>query len=258
MKRRDVILGGGALLGVAALGYAGRNNLTGAILRNRTNDGVILNDALGVGEPSCILTARQVEGPFFLKAPIRQDIREDRKGLPLGLQFQIVSATDCAPIAGAGVEVWHCDAAGRYSGYPENLARKPFDTLSLLMVNGGPDAHVHHVNDKTYLRGAQISDAQGMVRFQTILPGWYEPRVTHIHVKVIVGDQEMVSTQFYFADDFLAAVYGKHPAYKPYGLSPYQAKNDLAFIAEPDGTGLMLQPIEVADGIAATCKIGIA
>ncbi|MEN8721829.1 MAG: hypothetical protein ABF335_02970 [Alphaproteobacteria bacterium] len=258
MKRRDVILGGGVLLGAAALGWSQRNALTGLVLKNRTNEGVVLTDALGVGQPSCVLTADQVEGPFFLKAPMRSNIREDRKGLALDLAFQIVNAKSCKPIEGAGVEVWHCDAAGRYSGYPEDLARKPFDTLALLMRHGGPDAHVPHVNDKTYLRGAQLSGANGMVRFQTILPGWYEPRVTHIHVKVITGTETQLSTQLYFSDEFLVDVYGNHPDYKPYDLSPYKAENDLAFIAEPNGQGLMLHPRQTADGIAATCKLGIA
>lgn len=261
VKRRDLLIGGGALLGAAALGWSQRNAVTGWVLRSRQNENVILTDALGVGEPSCVMTSEQVEGPYRLTAPVRKDIREDRVGLPLDLTFQIVRANTCAPVTSAWVDIWHCDAAGRYSGYPEDLARKPFDTLALMMRHGGPTAHVPHVNDQTYLRGAQISDQKGMVSFQTILPGWYDPRLTHIHVRVAdnaAGNGGLLTTQLYFPDQLLHDVYTGHPDYSPYGPSPYRAQNDVAFMMEPNGAGLVLQPERLADGLSATCKLGIA
>lgn len=257
MKRRTFLIGSAAF-GASALGLAFRNPIASFVLQNISNKNVISTDALGVGEPSCIVTATQMEGPYYLEAPIRSDVREDRDGLSLALKMQIVDAATCAPIDGAVVQLWHCDASGRYSGYPEDLVRRPFDTIAMLLRHGGPRAHVPNVNDKTYLRGAQVTDNAGFVDFQTILPGWYEPRLTHMHIKVLLEGNQLMTTQLYFDADFLDQIYGNHPAYKPHGLSPYRLENDLAYMIEPDGTGLILNPQVDGDGLTATCKIGIA
>lgn len=39
-------------------------------------------------------------------------------------------------------------------------------------------------DDYTWLRGVQQTDEDGMVEFDTIVPGWYSGRTAHIHVKV--------------------------------------------------------------------------
>jgi protocatechuate 3,4-dioxygenase beta subunit len=45
----------------------------------------------------------------------------------------------------------------------------------------------HTTDDLVFLRGVQITDAQGTVEFKTIYPGHYPGRVNHIHMKVHVG-----------------------------------------------------------------------
>jgi len=64
----------------------------------------------------------------------------------------------CAPLAGYAVYVWHCDAGGNYSLY----------TLP----------------NESYLRGVQVTDANGQVTFTTIFPGCYSGRYPHIHFEV--------------------------------------------------------------------------
>lgn len=39
-------------------------------------------------------------------------------------------------------------------------------------------------DDYTWLRGTQQTDEDGMVEFETIVPGWYAGRTAHIHLKV--------------------------------------------------------------------------
>jgi hypothetical protein len=73
-----------------------------------------------------------------------------------------VSATTCAPLKGVAVDVWHCDAAGVYSGYSGQL--------------GGADTR-----GQTFLRGTQLTGDDGRVRFDTIYPGWYPGRTTHVY-----------------------------------------------------------------------------
>ena len=85
------------------------------------------------------------------------------RGRPPRPPTTVVDASTCKPVKGALVEIWHCDAAGLYSGF------------------GGGAA------SRTFLRGGQRTDAKGLARFTTIYPGWYPGRTVHIHVKVHVG-----------------------------------------------------------------------
>jgi protocatechuate 3,4-dioxygenase beta subunit len=145
----------------------------------------------------CTLTPEQIEGPFYLdKALIREDISESKPGVPLELTLRVVEASgSCASISKAVVEVWHCDALGIYSGY-EGVAVAP--------------RHLEPVDDKTFLRGTQVTQYAGAVRFRTIYPGWYEGRTPHVHVKVRVGSK-VATTQLYFPDVITNAVYARDP-----------------------------------------------
>ena len=161
----------------------------------------------------------------------------------------------CTPLEGALVEAWHCDAAGRYSGYREDLTRHPFDTM---LAIGPAQIRVPPANAKRYLRGAQTSDAQGMLRFQTIFPGWYEPRAPHIHIKVFEGGQSYLTTQLYFPEDMVQEIYASHPDYAPHGACPYNHGNDIVLAEAMAGEGLMLRPTPTASGLAASCRLALS
>jgi len=142
-----------------------------------------------LAQPVCTLTPEQIEGPFYLdQARMRDAISEGKPGVPLQLILRVLEASaSCAPIPKAAVDVWQCDALGIYSGY-EGAAIAP--------------RHVEPVDDKTFLRGTQLTDAAGAVRFRTIYPGWYSGRTPHVHLKLRVG-AKAVTTQLYFPDPFL-------------------------------------------------------
>ena len=95
-------------------------------------------------------------GPTVLSSTgvVRSDIRSSfagmsgiAAGVPLNVVLTIVSASTCAPLAGAAVYLWHCDREGRYSLYTQG------------------------VTNQNYLRGVQEADANGRVTFQSIYPG---------------------------------------------------------------------------------------
>jgi hypothetical protein len=70
---------------------------------------------------SCKLTPEVTEGPFYVALDrIRKDITEGRPGVPLTLKLRVVDVKRCAPIHGAAVDVWHCDAGGLYSDESSN------------------------------------------------------------------------------------------------------------------------------------------
>jgi len=115
----------------------------------------------------------------------RMDIRIDptdesiKEGLPLKLVYRVSDVTGgtCAPLAGAQVDVWHCDADGVYSGVQD----RSFDTT-----------------DQIWLRGYQITDEAGIATFLTIVPGWYSGRAVHIHFKIRTEDGYEFTSQFFF------------------------------------------------------------
>jgi protocatechuate 3,4-dioxygenase beta subunit len=129
----------------------------------------------GPSNPACPLTPEQTEGPYYLDGEaVRSDITEGRPGAALQLDLRVVDAATCAPIAGVPVDIWHADAQGTYSGFGAATA------------------------NRTFLRGVQVTDADGRVTFRTIYPGWYVGRTTHIHVKVHLGGTSEHTGQLYF------------------------------------------------------------
>jgi protocatechuate 3,4-dioxygenase beta subunit len=148
------------------------------------------------GAASCTATRELTEGPYYFDAnAIRSDLREDRPGTPLRLAVRVQDADRCAPVGNAVVDIWHCDAEGRYSGF-ESASR-----------GGGRG----RTDQETYLRGAQVTNSEGIVQFMTIYPGWYSGRAVHIHVKVHVDSETVLTTQFFFDEDVNRAVYAKSP-----------------------------------------------
>jgi len=134
---------------------------------------------------ACPVTPEQTEGPFYFDPEmVREDIGEGKAGLPLRLRLQIVDAAACAPSQAARVDLWHCDAAGAYSGYDRERTA-----------------------GARWLRGTQFADAQGLTSFRTIYPGWYQGRAPHIHLKAWLPDGREVTSQLYFPDDLSDAVY---------------------------------------------------
>ena len=132
---------------------------------------------------TCEVATEFAEGPYYFDVDaIRSDIREDREGTLLRLGVRVRDAASCAPIENAVVDVWHCDALGTYSG---------FEAAS----NGAGGSG--RTDEKTYLRGAQATDGDGIAEFRTIYPGWYPGRTTHIHAKVHLDKRTLLTTQLY-------------------------------------------------------------
>ena len=135
----------------------------------------------------CVVTPSLTEGPYYADVGgFRQDITEGLPGVHLLVQFRVVEAGSCAPVPGVVIDLWHTDAAGRYSGF------------------------THGTTSETFLRGKQVSDAAGLVVFQTIYPGWYRGRTVHAHFKVST-EAGTLTSQLFFPDEVTAAVYAQEP-----------------------------------------------
>jgi protocatechuate 3,4-dioxygenase beta subunit len=238
MRRREMLaLSAGTLTSVALYGCgAGEEEAaTSAAERAKTR-------------PDCLLTPEQEEGPFYIDlAQVRRDIVEDRTGVPLALALSVVDADTCEPIGDAAVDVWHCDALGVYSGEPSEGSE-----------------------DETYLRGIQLTDANGLARFKTIYPGQYPGRTTHVHLKVHTGGRQKDSAyagghvshtgQLFTNDERDAEVF----ALPPYDRNPAQLtrrNDDFVFRNEAGSSSVLtLQPLGndlARDGLASKLTLGV-
>ncbi len=150
----------------------------------------------------CRLWAEQDEGPYHRDAqPERRDVVEDRDGAALQLGIRLTGGSG-EPLQGATVEIWHCDALGRYSGFP------PPDRSAVVTAETAPRGE--YLPDQTFLRGRQVTDQAGMVEFKTIYPGWYPGRTVHIHV-IVRADGRVFTSQLYFPDSINDRVLASPP-----------------------------------------------
>ncbi len=143
---------------------------------------------------TCFLTPQETQGPYYFDPNLlRQDVRQDtgtsaiKTGVPLALTFTVINSS-CTPVPNVLVDIWHCDKDGLYSGY----AGQPGGISTI---------------GQNFLRGTQLTDANGMCSFTTIYPGWYPGRVTHIHFKVRLSSTTYVTSQFAFPDNINTLVY---------------------------------------------------
>ncbi|KAE8326870.1 Intradiol ring-cleavage dioxygenase [Aspergillus sergii] len=125
-------------------------------------------EVLFASEATCILAPDVTEGPYYVSGElIRNDIKEDQAGVPLYLDIQLIDTNTCEPLPQIYLDFWHCNATGVYSGV-------------VASGNGNTDDETNL--DSTFLRGLQKTNNDGIVQFQTIFPGHYTGRTTHIHV----------------------------------------------------------------------------
>ena len=109
-------------------------------------------------------------GPDVLEESgiVRSDIRSSfgdasgtAEGVPMTLELTVSDLADGgSAFPGVAVYVWHCDREGRYSLYSEG------------------------VESENYLRGVQVADDDGVVRYTSIFPACYAGRWPHVHFEV--------------------------------------------------------------------------
>ncbi|GAB4212136.1 MAG: hypothetical protein OHK0022_47530 [Roseiflexaceae bacterium] len=190
--------------------------------------------------PACVVRPEVTAGPYYVDVGlVRSDIRSDsntgevKAGAPLVLTFNVseVSGSSCAPLQGATVEIWHCDAQGVYSG----VSDPGFNTRG-----------------QNWLRGAQVTDANGQATFTTIYPGWYPGRAVHIHFRVSPNENKVFTSQLFFDDTLSQQVFTQAP-YASRGSTPDTPNSTDNIYQEL----LQLTTTASGQGYAASFAIGI-
>src|SRR5436309_936588 len=196
--------------------------------------------------PPCIVRPEQTEGPYFVDERLnRSDIRSDpsdglvKDGIPLRVVLRVsqIGGNGCAPLAGAMVDLWQCDALGIYS----DVRDRSFDT-----------------SGKKFLRGYQVTDNNGSAEFITIYPGWYPGRTVHIHFKIRTDAASRrayeFTSQLYFEESITDEVYLQAP-YVSRGRRT--TMNTMDGIFRRGGDRLILQVVRQAQGYAGAFDIGL-
>ncbi len=150
------------------------------------------NDDEDVAPTGCVTSPVETAGPFPIKTPadlVRENIIGNRSGIPLMITFNIQNTnSDCSPMEGVFVDIWHCDAQGNYSEYDGQL-------------DGD-------FTSENFLRGRQTTDANGNASFISIFPGWYPGRTPHIHLEIKSSSgASLLITQVSWAEDISSVVY---------------------------------------------------
>lgn len=228
LGRREVL----GLLGIAGVGlfFGCSDNAT---------------EATPVSDNStCAVRPELTEGPYFVDEKLdRSNITTDpatgavSEGVPLAIIFNVsrIGSGTCTPLAGAIVDIWHCDATGKYSD----------------VANNG-------TSGRKFLRGYQTTNAQGSVLFTTIYPGWYSGRAVHIHFKIRAtttgGESYEFTSQVFFDEAITSQVHALEP-YASEGTRDVLNSNDNIY--NDGGSRLVLATAKSGDGYSAIFNIGL-
>ena len=244
-NRRQVLRAfglGAAVVGLAACGSSASSSSGTAA---STSAGEIPDETAGPypGDGS--------NGPNVLNESgiVRSDIRSSigsasgtAEGVPMTLELTIRDLAKAgAPFAGVAVYVWHCTREGGYSLYSDGIT------------------------DQNFLRGVQVADAEGKVRFTSIFPACYSGRWPHVHVEVypdqasITDSANAIATsQVALPKDVSEAVYGQ-PGYEASvaNLARVSLADDNVFGDDDGASQLATVTGDVTKGYAVSLSVGV-
>lgn len=183
---------------MAALGFSAIAPLAGSCNKSNTtlhtNTGTGIETGSGTNSGTCLVSPTETAGPFPTKSPsslVTSNITSDRTGVGFTINIYVNNSNSgCAALTGAIVDIWHCDKDGYYSEY------------------GGTGMQSANFTSVHFLRGRQVTNANGLVTFNSIFPGWYSGRAPHIHVHIYsASGTSLLVTQIAFPTDVCNTVY---------------------------------------------------
>ena len=199
---------------------------------------------------SCTVTPEGEEGPYFVDDSAtgfaRSDIRSNldgsntQSGIPLTLSIYVYdSQNSCAAMANVQVDIWHCNASGIYSA-----------------------EDVESTVGETWLRGYRLTDSNGLATFVTIVPGWYQGRTTHIHLRLRSTYDATTTggtntTQLFFPQDIIDTINTTISPYSTEGTNPTTNASDHVYAGEVSGATLLTLSGDNSNGYTATVKVNL-
>lgn len=194
---------------------------------------------------SCSETLEGEEGPYFVddsaSGYLRSNILSNldgtsiQEGVSLTLTIYVFdSENSCTLMEGVQVDIWHCNASGIYSA-----------------------ESVESTVGESWLRGYQLTDATGKVQFTTIIPGWYQGRTTHIHLRFRSTYDETDNSgtntmQLFFDQTLIDTLSTTVAPYSTEGQNATTNESDHVYTPEEEGTTLLTLTGSTEAGYSAT------
>ncbi len=198
----------------------------------------------GSSASDCMVNPSETEGPFPTHSPadyVIKDIKSGKTGVSMLANITIKNKNNsCANLAGAIVDIWHCDADGDYSEY------------------GGSGIQATNYTTVHFLRGRQTTDANGLVSFASIFPGWYSGRAVHIHVHVYnASGKSLLVTQIAFPATVCDSVFTTATSFYKKGKADTTNEKDNVF---SDGYTTQLASLagDITNGYTLTHNIVVS
>src|SRR5215475_13365205 len=218
------LMGGAAAVVAGGIGVA--CNATKSSTSTTTTTGT------GTTDSTCSITPEGEEGPYFVddsatgfnRANLLSNLdgTETQAGIPFTLNIYVYDTQNsCAAMSGVQVDIWHCNALGVYS-----------------------DEDVESTVGETWLRGYQLTNSLGLATFTTIVPGWYQGRTTHIHLR-LRSTYDSTSTggtntmQLFFDQTLIDTLDTTVSPYSSEGQNSTTNASDHVYAGEEEGTTLM-------------------
>ncbi|MFT3816334.1 MAG: intradiol ring-cleavage dioxygenase [Rubrivivax sp.] len=270
-RRRRLLswLAAGSALALAGCGGGSSSDgTTGSTAGTDTGTGSTGGSGTTAGNATCTAYASETNGPYpadgtnsssgatsdvlTASGVVRSDIRSSfisstttAPGVPLTLTLTLVNTnSSCAPLSSYAVYIWHCTRDGLYSLYT--------------------------VPAESYLRGVQVSDANGQLTFTTIFPGCYSGRWPHIHLEVFSsltsatnGRNSLLISQLAMPSAACSAVYSGASGYtsSTSNFARISIASDNVFGDNSSAQIAAMTPTltgSVAAGYSATAVVGLA
>jgi protocatechuate 3,4-dioxygenase beta subunit len=181
---------------------------------------------------SCGTTLEGEEGPFFVNDSGSGYERTNvvanlggsnvQAGAALALSITVLDTKNsCRPLQGVQVDIWSCNAFGVYSGESSQ-----------------------GTTNESWLRGYQLTDNSGKVLFNTIVPGWYAGRATHVHLRLRsiydgAASGGTNTTQLFFDQTVINNIHASVPPYSTRGINPTPNASDRVFSQQERGTNVL-------------------
>jgi protocatechuate 3,4-dioxygenase beta subunit len=257
-RRRALGLLGGAVGGVTLAacngGSSGVDSATSSSSSSSSSSGSgsSSSSSSGGSSASCALTPEGEVGPYFTDDSAsgynRSDIRSNldgsdtQNGIPLTLHFHVYDFDNsCTAMSGVQVDIWHCNASGVYS-----------------------NESVEGTVGQSWLRGYQVTDSSGAATFKTIVPGWYQGRTTHIHLRLRSSYNSSASlsdgsntTQLFFPQALVDTIDTSVAPYSSEGKNTTTNAGDRVYTQETQGKMEMTLSGDSSNGYVASVVIGL-
>jgi protocatechuate 3,4-dioxygenase beta subunit len=246
---------------LAVLGQRERLRRRGFLLGSLAGAATIA--ALPLRSIACSLIPTETAGPYpgdgtngpnalTQSGIVRSDIRSSfgasgtasAAGTLLTTTLRLVSTVSgCAPVSGLAVYLWHCNAGGGYSMYSSGIT------------------------GQNYLRGVQVTDANGEVTFTTIFPGCYPGRWPHMHFEIYrslalatSGTNAARVSQLALPQSVCSSVYAQSQLYpgSTQNLSQITLNSDNVFGNDGGVLQVATTTGDNTNGYAATLEVGVA